>query len=281
MNFSKFLSRAATGTILPLLLLGAWHYAASRPGTLVPTVSDVCRIILQPAAKPESIDTPCLGFSALVSLTRVGLGYLLAVTLAVPLGLLIGRNAAARAAVSPLVTMLRVVCPIAWLPLAILLLGVGNLAETIWGIPAAYRHKLLFEIQPAMVFIICWGAFFPILLATASSAHAVRKSLLENAWLLGAGSWSLFRHVVLPHSLPSIVSGMRIGLGISWMVIVAAELYPGTRSGLGYTIWVSQDTVQYQYTFAAVFYIMAIGLIINGLLWFLEKRLGHWQAEVV
>lgn len=278
MSLAERLQRAALGALPPLAAAAAWQYAASVPGTLVPAPAEVARIALSPLTRPENLDAPSLGFSAAASLLRVGLGYAAAAALALPLGLAMGRSRLAHALAAPLTTMLRVVCPLAWLPLAILTLGTSSFAEHAYGLREAWRHDLLNEIQPAMVLIIAWGAFFPILLATAAAARSTRTALLESAALLGAGRWARLRHVVLPSALPGAVNGMRIGLGIAWMVIVAAELYPGTRSGLGYTIWVSHNTVQYEYTFAAMLYIMILGLLLNGALLALERRVGRWQA---
>ncbi len=278
-NHMHILRKLFLGATLPILVLLAWHFESLRQGSIFPSISQVWNIAAHPMHKPESIFAPCLAFSSLTSLLRMGLGYALAIISAVPLGLLMGRSRIVREACGPIIHMVRVVCPIAWIPVAIMLLGATSLAESFWGANLAWKHPVLCEIQPAMVLIVAWGAFFPVLLSSVSSAMAVRRSLLESAWLMGATPWQRFRLVVLPHSLPGIVSGMRIGLGISWMVIVAAELYPGTRSGLGYTIWESmEDSLQYQYAFAAILYIMAIGLVMNGILWLLERKVGHWQA---
>lgn len=274
-----YLRGIVLGALPPLALLAAWHLLASRPGEIVfPPLRSVWEVLAHPLRSPEVIDAPSLAFSSWVTMVRVALGYAVAVLIGVPIGLWMGRSRLVHEASSPLITMLRVVCPIAWLPVAIVLLGASSLAEYAWGPAEAWRHATWNEVQPAMVLIIASGAFFPVLLASASGARSVRNALLETAWLMGASRVQRFRLITLPHALPSVVSGMRIGLGISWMVIVAAELYPGTRSGLGYTIWISHDTVQYQYTFASIITIMLIGLIIDGGLWLAERRVSHWQA---
>lgn len=273
------LGRLALGAVVPLLLVAAWSWRASWPGEVViPSPGAVWEVALHPGAEPATIDAPPLGFSALTSLARVGLGFALAVVLAIPLGLLMGRSARIRALLSPSVTMVRVICPLAWLPLMIVLLGNASLAELLYGPAESWRHELLSSIQPAMVIVLAWGAFFPILLATAGAAQATQRRWLEGARLLGATRWQRFRWILLPAALPQILNSLRVGLGITWMVIVAAELFPGTRSGLGYTIWVAHETVQYRYAFAAVLYIMGIGLLLNGVLQALERHIGHWQA---
>jgi len=271
--------KLSLGLILPALVLLAWHGLSLRESEVViPRISAVWRVLCHPLAPPVSIPAPSLAFSAAITLLRVLAGFSSAALLGVPLGLLMGRLRTVHEAVSPLATMLRVVCPIAWLPVAIVLIGDLSLSEVLYGETDAWKHEVLDHIQVSMVAIIALGALFPVLLATERGAAAVRITLLESAALMGAGAWQRFWCVVLPHAMPAVVNGMRIGLGLAWMVIVAAELYPGTRSGLGYMIWVSHDAAQYDYAFAAILGIMAIGLVLNGILYALERRVSHWQA---
>lgn len=269
----------ALGALIPLALLVLWHWAAQNDSGMIPSVGSVLDIALHPARTPNTIDVPPLWFSIQASLGRVVFGFLCASIIGIPLGLYIGRCEYARAIIYPAAHMMWVVSPIAWIPVAILLLGITPLSDLMYGELDGWRHPLLYEIQPAMVLIVAWGAFFPILVASASGAASVKKSHLETVKLMGAGPWFRIRHVILPHSLPAIVNGMRVGLGMAWRVIIAAELYPGTRSGLGHTIEVSlTDNLQHDFAFAAVLYIMVIGLVLSGSLWFLEQRVGHWKT---
>jgi NitT/TauT family transport system permease protein len=129
-----------------------------------------------------------------------------------------------------------------------------------------------------MLLIIWYGAFFPIYLAAVHGVRSVRASHLETLSLLGAGRLQELRWLLLPHELPAIASGMRIALGVTWLVIIAAELFPGTRSGLGYLLCTACKTSEYEYTFAAMILIGAIGLATNGALRRFERAVGHWQA---
>ncbi len=277
---ARWMRRILLGLIAPALVVMVWHALASRAGEIVfPPLGAVWDVVAHPAAEPNVIDAPSLGFSALTSVLRVLIGFALAAVLAVPLGVVMGRVRAVHELLAPGFTMLRVVCPIAWLPVAIVLIGDVSVSRVVWGEADAWKHEVLHHVQLAMIAIIALGAFFPVLLAAAGGARAVRTALLESAGLMGASAWQTFWHVTLPHALPSIVNGMRVGLGIAWMVIVAAELYPGTLSGLGYTIWVSHEAAQYEYAFAAILYIMGIGVVANGILYAVEIRVGHWQAE--
>jgi NitT/TauT family transport system permease protein len=129
-----------------------------------------------------------------------------------------------------------------------------------------------------MLFILWYGAFFPIYLAALHGVRAIRTTYLETLELLGAGWGQELRWLLLPHALPAIANGMRIALGVTWLVIIAAELFPGTRSGLGYLLCTACKTSEYEYTFAAIILIGVIGLLTNGLLGRFERSVGHWQA---
>jgi NitT/TauT family transport system permease protein len=276
------LRKILLGALVPGAVLLFWHQAATTRGEsgIVPTVGEVAEKVLHPGERPATIDAPPLWFSVQTTVLRVAIGYGLAVIVAVPAGLMMGRTGWLQEVFGPTASMMRVVCPIAWMPVAILILGITPMGEILFGPLEGWKYERLNSIRPAMLLIVGWGAFFPVLLASADAAGAVRRGLLESATLMGATRWQRFRHVVVPHALPGILSGMRIGLGVSWMVIIAAELYPGTRSGLGYTIEASYtDNLQYGWAFAALAYIMLVGVVLNGGLWLVEKRVGHWRRE--
>jgi NitT/TauT family transport system permease protein len=96
--------------------------------------------------------------------------------------------------------------------------------------------------------------------------------------LFGASDGQTMKKVVLPHALPSIVNGMRIALGVAWLVLIAAELFPGTRSGIGYMLCTACKTSDYQYTFAAMIVIGVVGLAMDAGIHRLERRVSHWLA---
>jgi len=272
------LHRLIAGLILPALLLGLWHFASSRSATVVPSLGEVWAVLAHPLRQPPNLDSPSLFACTAISLARVAVGYALAVFSAVPLGLAVGRSDAVRRIVMPLVEFGRPICPIAWMPLAIILFGFSSLGSTLWG-DQAWRHDFLGQIQFAMVAIIWWGAFFPILLASVQGVEQTRTLYLEAALMLRATRRQLFRHVILPSALPSILTGLRVGLGLAWMVIIAAEIFPGTRSGLGYMITTSHQVAQYEYAFACILIIGVLGFGMNAALRALSLRVGRWQAK--
>lgn len=148
------------------------------------------------------------------SLFRVASGFLLAMAVGIPLGLLMGWKAIAHTALNPVVQVLRPISPIAWIPIAILWFGVGDVAP---------------------IFLIFLSAVFPTVVQTAAGVHTIEPQYLRAARNFGITRSRLFLHVVIPAVLPQIIVGMRVSLGISWLVVVAAEMVT-LRSGLGYMI---------------------------------------------
>lgn len=263
---------------LPGAVVLLWSIASRFSQTVIPTPGEVGDVLIHPFRQPPHLDSPSLAACALISLARVIAGYVLAALSAIPLGLLAGRFRAVRRIVMPTVEFVRPICPIAWLPLAIILFGFSSIGSAIWG-PDAWRHEFLGQIQFAMAAIIWWGGFFPILLATVHGVEQVRGLYLEAAMMLGASRRHLFRHIILPSALPSIFTGLRVGLGIAWMVIVAAEIFPGARAGLGYMITTAHQVAQYEYAFACIVVIGALGLAMNGILGAISNRIGFWSAR--
>ena len=148
------------------------------------------------------------------SFFRVGVGFLLAMAVGIPLGLWMGWKALAYVALNPVVQVLRPISPIAWIPIAILWFGVGDVAP---------------------IFLIFLSAVFPLVVQTAAGVQTIEPQYLRAARNFGITRSRLFLHVVIPAVMPQIIIGMRVSLGISWLVVVAAEMVT-LRSGLGYMI---------------------------------------------
>ena len=184
------------------------------------------------------------------SLARVGAGFFLAVAIAVPLGLWMGRVHGAFATLNPLFQILRPISPIAWIPIAILWFGVGNASP---------------------IYLIFISSVFPMIVQTTVGVHTIEKRYLRAAENFGVSRARLFRQVVLPAVLPQIVVGMRIGLGVAWLVVVAAEMI-ALRSGLGYMIIDSRNAGnRYDLVIAGMIIIGLIGLALDGLMRLLEN----------
>jgi NitT/TauT family transport system permease protein len=183
------------------------------------------------------------------SLFRVGAGFLLAVAFAIPLGLWMGWVRGAYATLNPIFQMLRPISPIAWIPIAILWFGVGNVSP---------------------IFLMCISSIFPMVVQTTAGVHAIERRYLRAAANFGVSRYTLFRQVVIPAVLPQIIVGMRIGLGVAWLVVVAAEMI-ALHSGLGYLIIDSRNAGnRYDLVIAGMIVIGLIGLMLDGAMRLLE-----------
>jgi NitT/TauT family transport system permease protein len=184
------------------------------------------------------------------SLMRVGIGFAIAVLVAVPLGLWMGWVKGAYITLNPLFQMLRPISPIAWIPLAILWFGVGDVSP---------------------IFLIFLSSVFPMIVQTISGVHTIERRYLWAAANFGVSRATLFRRVVIPAVLPQVIVGMRIGLGVAWLVVVAAEMI-ALRSGLGYLIMDSRNAGnRYDLVIAGMIIIGVIGLMLDGLMRLLER----------
>jgi ABC-type nitrate/sulfonate/bicarbonate transport system permease component len=191
------------------------------------------------------------------SLVRVLCGFLIASVVAIPLGMILGRSNRLREICTPLIEIVRPIPPLAWIPLAILWFGIG---------------------LKSAAFIIFLGCFFPIVLSTVSGVLSVDKLLIDAARTLGADERDIFYKVLLPGSFPSIYTGLRIGMGIGWMTLVAAE-FTGVKSGygVGYMIMTARDIQRPDMILAGMITIGFIGFALDLLLRLCERRALKWR----
>jgi NitT/TauT family transport system permease protein len=231
--------------LLMIVLLGAWWW--SVVGSESPIFPTPLQVV---TGAGELVDDGTLWDHIAASLMRVGIGFALAVLLAVPLGLLMGRVTAAYVTLNPVFQMLRPISPIAWIPIAILWFGVGNASP---------------------IFLIFIASVFPLIVQTASGVHTIEQRYLLAAENFGASRGKLFRQVIVPAVLPEIIVGMRISLGVAWLVVVAAEMI-ALRSGLGYMIMDSRNAGnRYDLVVAGMIIIGLIGLVLDGTMRMLER----------
>lgn len=189
-----------------------------------------------------------IGWNLLISLRRVAIGYIAASLIAVPLGVLIGISPIAYKAFNPYVQLLKPVSPLAWLPLGLYI----------------FRDS-----EKTGVFIILISSMWPTLINTAFGVANVSPEYLDVAKTLGASRLRTIFKVIIPAALPNIVSGLRISMGIAWLVIVAAEMLLGT--GLGYFIWNEWNNLYIPNILVAIFIIGLVGLLLDSIFAALEK----------
>ncbi|MEM1370367.1 MAG: nitrate ABC transporter permease [Cyanobacteria bacterium P01_H01_bin.15] len=189
-----------------------------------------------------------IGWNLLISLRRVAIGYVLASVIAIPLGIMIGMSKVALNAFNPYVQLLKPVSPLAWLPLGLYI----------------FRDS-----EKTGVFIIMISSIWPTLINTAFGVANVNPEYLDVAKTLGAKRLRTIFKVIIPAALPSIVSGLRISMGIAWLVIVAAEMLLGT--GLGYFIWNEWNNLYIPNILVAIIIIGFTGLILDSIFGALEN----------
>jgi NitT/TauT family transport system permease protein len=227
------------------LLLAAWHFAVIWTGTKVlPSPLEVKKGLA------ELLQEHVLWNDIEDSLRRVAIGFGLAALLGIPLGLTLGWYPAANRVVNPAIQILRPISPIAWIPVAILFLGVGDHAAT------------------SLIFL---GAFFPIVVSCVDGVNNVPSVFRRAGRNFGLTPLQLLGRVVFPAALPQIIVGLRIAFGIAWLVVVAAEMV-AVDSGLGYLIIDSRNSgKRYDLVVAAMLLIGVIGLGLDFLFRGLER----------
>jgi NitT/TauT family transport system permease protein len=233
-------------------IVGVWWYVVLATESLIfPTPGQVV------TGTMELVEDGSLWEHIGASLMRVGVGFGLAIAVAVPLGLWMGRVEGSFRTLNPVFQILRPISPIAWIPVAILWFGVGNASP---------------------VFLIFIAAVFPMIVQTAAGVHTIEKRYLRAAENFGVSRSKLFRQVIVPAVLPEIIVGMRISLGVAWLVVVAAEMI-ALRSGLGYLIIDSRNAGnRYDLVIAGMIIIGLIGLALDGIMRLMEKlKVVRWR----
>ena len=265
--------------ILPILFLVFWHTMAVRTGNslVLPDISDVLEILLHPTDKLIGVGS--LIYSTYVSMLRVLCGYAVAVILAVPLGIIIGYNKRNERFLLPFLSVFRSIPPVAWVSLVLAWFGIASLA-TVFGIPlTAGVYKVMNNMRLTMIFVIFVGAFFPILSNTIYGMQTVRKTLLDSAKSMGANTWQLLTKVYLPYALPSIFTGLQVGLGSAWMTLICAEMLPGSVAGVGYMISHAYQVTRVDVVIAGMVSIGFVGFLIDQIFVIASRYLFKWQRK--
>ena len=214
MALKTILARLGAYLLVPFLFLIVWGLAARQLDNevILPGVGQVAELFLQPAESLIAMGS--LATNVAISLVRVLAGYLLAVCLAVPLGIIMGYYGPAFRLLNGFLALFRPIPPLAWVPLVLAWFGVASLAS-LFNVQRGTAYLYLNNLKFSMIFIIFIGAFYPILTSSIHGVQNVRSTLLDSARVLGAGEGDIFRKILLPAALPSIVNGMRIGLGVA------------------------------------------------------------------
>jgi NitT/TauT family transport system permease protein len=253
---------ALLGLALPAVIVAVWELLGRTgivPQGILPAPSLVAATWWDWAfASPGMGLNPYLGTWAetvLFSARRVFTGFAAAIIVGVPLGVMIGWNRLVAGAVDPLIQSLRPIPITAWLPFAIAVFGIRDAGA---------------------VFLIGLGAFFPIVVNTTAGARDTPKNLIRAARMMGASERQLLLRVVLPNALPSIFTGMRLGLGIAWTAVIVAEIV-AVKSGLGYVLWDAYYVGRMDVVIADMVSIGIAGFLSDRVLVAAGHRVLHWK----
>ena len=256
----RHLRHTALALIVPLVLLVFWQVATTQQWTrLIPTPGQVAEYMVDFAVGGIYDDaySATLITHLLASMSRVYGGFALAALFALPIGMMVGRLPTARMLLDPFLQVMRPIPVTAWLPLSMILFGLGA--------------KSAFA-------LVCLGAFYPILLNTIFGVRSVDPKLFEAASMLGCRGNAQFFKVVLPAAMPSIFTGLRLGLGLAWFVIVVGEM-TGVPQGLGAVIMDARTLSRTDLVICGMIVIGLAGYLSDRVVVMIGNRLLRWSPS--
>ena len=254
--FGERLREGAAAT-LPFLvtltvLLGIWELLCSHPGAALPAPSAVLNDSWELIAHPFYVNSGNdvgLGWQIWASLQRVAIGYAIAVAVGISLGVLVGQSTLAMRGLDPIFQVLRTVPPLAWLPLSL----------------AAFQDG-----QPAAIFVIFITSVWPIIINTAVGVRNIPADYRNVASVLRLNGFEFFGKIMLPAAAPYIFTGLRIGVGLSWLAIVAAEMLIG-GVGIGFFIWDAWNSSLISDIIVALGYVGLVGFVLDRIVAFIGR----------
>ncbi len=257
------LKNAAANVLPPIimlaLILGVWQLLCMKPGATLPAPTKIWAeakdLILDPffVAGPQDIG---LGWRVLVSLQRVAIGYGLAGIIGIMLGTIIGQSVWAMRGLDPIFQVLRTISPLAWLPISL----------------AAFRDS-----QPSAIFVIFITSVWPIIINTAVGIRNIPQDYRNVAAVVRLNHLEFFWKIMIPSAAPYIFTGLRIGIGLSWLAIVAAEMLTG-GVGIGFFIWDAWNSSRLSDIVVALVYIGMIGFILDRIVAFVANIVTRGTA---
>ena len=194
-----------------------------------------------------------IGWNILNSLQRVGIGFGMAALLGIPLGFMIGRFKFLNDMTAPIISLLRPVSPLAWLPIGLLVFKAAN---------------------PAAIWVIFISSIWPMIINTAVGVSRVPQDYMNVAKVLNLSEWKILTKILFPATLPYMLTGVRLSIGIAWLVIVAAEMLTG-GVGIGFWVWDEWNNLNVEHIIIAIFVVGIIGLLLEQMLLLLAKRFNY------
>ena len=194
-----------------------------------------------------------IGWNILMSLSRVGIGFGLAALVGIPLGFILGRFHVAHAMASPIISLLRPVSPLAWLPIGLMVFKAAN---------------------PAAIWVIFISSIWPMVINTAVGVQRVPQDYLNVARVLNLSEWKVLTKILFPAVLPYMLTGIRLAIGVAWLVIVAAEMLTG-GVGIGFWVWDEWNNLKVEHIIIAIFVVGVVGLLLEQLLLLIARRFNY------
>ena len=253
----EWLVRLLAMTLGLVLFTGLWAFVA-KFGRIPDPVS-VSREALKIFADPFYRNGPNdqgIGWNVLASLGRVGIGFGLAAAVGIPLGFLIGRFRFLADMAAPVIALLKPVSPLAWLPIGLLVFKAAN---------------------PASIYVIFVCSLWPMIVNTAVGVRQIPQDYLNVARVLDLSEWKVFTKILFPAVLPYLLTGVRLSIGVAWLVIVAAEMLTG-GVGIGFWVWDEWNNLKVDHILIAIFVIGVVGLALEQSLIFVARRVSHGVA---
>ncbi len=237
------------------LLVGIWGLLTTKGGSF-PTPGATFDAAVKLFANPFYRNGPNdqgIGWNILNSLERVALGFGMAALVGIPLGFVIGRFATMNAMFSPIISLLKPVSPLAWLPIGLLVFKAAN---------------------PAAIWTIFICSIWPMVINTAVGVQKVPQDYLNVARVLNLSEWRIATRILLPAVMPYLLTGVRLSVGTAWLVIVAAEMLTG-GVGIGFWVWDEWNNLNVAHIIVAIFVIGIVGLLLEWALLGLAKRFEY------
>src|SRR5688572_20372570 len=194
-----------------------------------------------------------IGWNVLSSLKRVGIGFGLAALVGIPLGFLIGRFRFFAGMAAPIIALLKPVSPLAWLPIGLLVFKAAN---------------------PAAIYVIFVCSLWPMIVNTAVGVRQIPQDYLNVARVLNLSEWKVFTKILFPAVLPYMITGVRLSIGVAWLVIVAAEMLTG-GVGIGFWVWDEWNNLKVEHIIIAIYTIGLVGLLLEQALVLLARRFSY------
>ena len=241
-----------------LLLVAVWSLiSAQSQGVPGPIATFKAAVIL--FSDPFYINGPNdqgIGWNIVSSLKRVALGFGLAAIVGIPLGFMIGRFEFLNKMTAPIISLLRPVSPLAWLPIGLLVFKAAN---------------------PAAIWVIFISAIWPMIINTAVGVSKVPQDYMNVAKVLNLSEWKILTKILIPSTLPYVLTGVRLSIGVAWLVIVAAEMLTG-GVGIGFWVWDEWNNLVVEHIIIAIFVVGIVGLLLEQALIAIAKRFSYEQV---